>query len=624
MAFGVFLASAFAGNVLPNASFELGLAHWTWQVTDADAFASRPQVEWEESPPDVQEAGGFHGRRCVRVALDERQQLTLRSQWQRLPADQARTFSIHLHAAPQPKTATAPLIEMAIESAQAPANAARGRVRPTANWQRHLLTQPARKARAGETEPVRVALRLRGPQTLWLDAAQLETGVVASGFAPRLPAEVAVTVARRDHWFVAPESPTLVVAVANYDTRRPKSLWEVRLTGRNLDDRQLYQHELAVDTATNIFAVATTGFPGSELGHFTITAELKAVGARDETGLSLVRAIAARPPARASQFGAALPCRREHLDLAARLGARWVRMPLLTQWFVVEPKSDQWQWHDEIVRAAWRRGCEVLGSLDASAHWENGPQDRGARPVEWDNYVRQTVGHYQSLIHAWEVWNEPDQPSLLAGRDTQERLKNYTDLLRRTFATAKEVDPNCVIVGGSLGDPARATELFELGALEAMDVLSLHARPAVRGDDFGFKQPLPEIVTALKRAMRARGAEKPIWITSSAWRVASGYPRQAASQPGAGPLFAPRAAVAVLVRQYAQAMAAGVEKLFCDFARPLGESENDCRAGFVECDNSPTAMAAAYYIVSGLLDGATFLARRDPHPNARVLEFSRF
>ncbi|MCX7824673.1 MAG: endo-1,4-beta-xylanase, partial [Verrucomicrobiae bacterium] len=495
-----FCASSFAGNVLPNASFELGLSHWTWQVTDADAFASRPQVEWEESPPDVQNTGAFHGHRCVRVMLDERQQWTLRSQWQRLPADQARTFSIYLRASLEAQTATTPMVEMAIETAQTSASGARGRVTATANWQRHLLTQPARKAKAGETELARVALRVRGPLTVWLDAAQLEAGVTASGFAPRLPAEVAVTVARHDHWFVAPDPPTLVVAVAGYDTQRPRSLWQVQLTGRSFDDRQVYQRELAVETGTNIFAVATTGFPNTELGHFTVTAKLKAVGAQDETGLNIVRAIAARPPARGSPFGGSLRCRREHLDLADRLGARWVRMPLLTQWFVVEPRSDQWQWHDEIVRAAWRRGREVLGSLDASAYWENGPRDRGARAVEWDNYVRQTVGHYHGLIHAWEVWNEPDQPGLLAGRDTRERLKNYADLLRRAFATAKEVDPNCVIVGGALGDPARAAELLELGALEAMDVLSFHTRPAVPGDDFGFGKPLPEIVAGLKQA----------------------------------------------------------------------------------------------------------------------------
>ncbi len=616
-------APAPAANVLPNSSFELGMCNWTWQTTDADAFHWRPVVEWEDMIPDVREEGAWHGKRCVRLDLAERFRMFIRSPWVRLPADQPRTFSIYLKRDPADTGGIGKEVELRFEPAPgAGAAALTGRVRLPAEWQRFTLTQPA----PAQAEAVRVGLRADGPMKFLFDAAQLESGAQATAFAPRAPVEVAITAASSDHWFVSGETPTLVVAAADYDPKTVEPR-KIRLTARNFDQREVVGRELALNTASNRFAVTLTPFNVREVGNFVAGAELAGQPAvRDETSINVVRPVVMRPPARTSPFGATVRFRRADFDLAEKSGARWLRLPLVTQWFVVEPRRDQWQWFDEALRAVWRRGLEVLGALDASAYWENDKDDRGARPEEWAAYVTQTVRRYRNWIHAWEVWNEPDQPGLLAGATQDETLRNYADLLRRTHAAAREADPHCLIVGGALGDAKLAPKLVQLGALNAMDALSIHARSVSATEDFETqKPPLVETIGAVYAAMRAQGGLKPIWITAAGLRnVGSGF-RDAAGGAPARPAdrqVPPRHAAGFIVRQYALAMSLGVEKLFYDIvAAPTGSEEET--TGFYGDDTAPSMLAVAYATASGLLDAATFLKRHDVGPYSRALEFRR-
>ncbi len=611
-----------AANVLPNASFELGMCAWYWQAADADAFQARAAVEWADLLPDVREDVAWHGQRSVRLTVAEGQRITARSGWLQLPAKQPRTFSVFLKRARTDANAVSGEVELWVESPAGGGRSVVGRVKPTGTWQRFSVTQPAKLA-SGDW--VRVGVRADGRQAMEVDAAQLEAGEQATAFAPRLPAEVAVTAASSDHWFTGEETPTLVAAVAAYDAQGPATR-QVRLTATDYNGREVFTREVTLNMNTNKLPVALAPLTARAFGNFRVRADMAgAVPDHDETQLNVTRPVMMRPPARASAFGATIRLRRSDFDLSEKMGVRWMRLPLVTQWFVVEPKRDQWRWFDEPLRAAWRRGLEVLGALDASAHWENDAQDRGSKPEEWDNYARQTVSHYRRWIHAWEVWNEPDQPGLLAGRNQEDQLKNYVDLLRRTHAAAKEADPACLVVGGALGDARWAPKLIELGALQAMDVLSLHIRPRSAAEDFETMKPsLPELLGSIRAAMLARGGEKPIWITAGGLNnVRSSYADGRADGPWRArrPTTAHDAA-ALLARQYVIAMASGVEKFFYDMAATPTAPDEDA-TGFTESDGSPTAVAAAYATVSGLLDCAAFVKSHDLGAGVRAMEFQR-
>ena len=104
--------AALAANALPNGSFELGMCNWYWQAGDADAFQARAAVEWADLLPDVREEGAWHGQRCVRLVVGERQRLMVRSVWLQLPVKQARTFSVFLKRARTDASAVSGEVEL--------------------------------------------------------------------------------------------------------------------------------------------------------------------------------------------------------------------------------------------------------------------------------------------------------------------------------------------------------------------------------------------------------------------------------------------------------------------------------------------------------------------------------
>jgi hypothetical protein len=128
----------------------------------------------------------------------------------------------------------------------------------------------------------------------------------------------------------------------------------------------------------------------------------------------------------------------------------------------------------------------------------------------------------------------------------------------------------------------------------------------------------------IRSAMRSKGGEKPIRITAGGLNnVSSSYREGRVDGPWrANRATAVRDAAALLARQYAIAMASGVEKFFYDMASSPTASEEGA-TGFTESDGSPTAVAAAYSTASGLLDSGTFLKRHNLGGGTRALEFQR-
>ena len=70
---------------------------------------------------------------------------------------------------------------------------------------------------------------------------------------------------------------------------------------------------------------------------------------------------------------------------------------------------------------------------------------------EFARYVGATVARYKSQVHHWEIWNEPNHPIYWDAPPDQ--LKNYTQLLRLSYAAAKEADPHCLVINGGLTEP---------------------------------------------------------------------------------------------------------------------------------------------------------------------------
>jgi hypothetical protein len=97
-------------------------------------------------------------------------------------------------------------------------------------------------------------------------------------------------------------------------------------------------------------------------------------------------------------------------------GIKWLRKDFY--WDEIEPSQGCFDFskYDKIVTRAEAYGIELLPILDYCARWAtsdpNGPSDIDADkypPKEMSYYkkfVYETVKHFKSDIHCWEIWNE--------------------------------------------------------------------------------------------------------------------------------------------------------------------------------------------------------------------------
>jgi hypothetical protein len=128
-----------------------------------------------------------------------------------------------------------------------------------------------------------------------------------------------------------------------------------------------------------------------------------------------------------------------------------------------------------------------------------------ARHDELAPYVQGVLEHFRDdpRIDGWDLFNEPDNPNpAYAALEIPEKGERALELLRKTFAWAREVDPSQPLtVGvwrGSWSDPAALSELDRL-CLGHSDVISFH--------HYGELGALRGAVEALHRYQR------PLWCT---------------------------------------------------------------------------------------------------------------
>lgn len=224
--------------------------------------------------------------------------------------------------------------------------------------------------------------------------------------------------------------------------------------------------------------------------------------------------------------------RNRELDTAQQSGARWLRVDI--DWSAIEPNQGRFDWTatDRVVRAARDRGLMVLGLLTYTPRWAQdssvGTGDVHSRPASAElfaTFARQSAEHYSGLVTAWEIWNEPNIALFFQPRPD---VAFYADLLRRSYQAIHAVQPQAVVVGGSLAPAvdtpdggriapaAFITELYKKGGGASMDAVSIHpySFPDLPGDgrtaDYNTFQQIPQVHAVMQRF--GDGA-KLLWLT---------------------------------------------------------------------------------------------------------------
>jgi hypothetical protein len=141
---------------------------------------------------------------------------------------------------------------------------------------------------------------------------------------------------------------------------------------------------------------------------------------------------------------------------------------------------------------------------------------------EWGKWVYDVVSEFKQFISIWEIWNEPNLDKFFTGTNPAK----YTAFLKEGYTQAKNADPSCFVLGGSLvfthGDTQRfLKEMYNNGAENYMDALAFHpyCSPLAPADK---NSPNPFVkLKEIKEIMEDYGDTNNIWITEIGWSTSA-------------------------------------------------------------------------------------------------------
>lgn len=195
-----------------------------------------------------------------------------------------------------------------------------------------------------------------------------------------------------------------------------------------------------------------------------------------------------------------------------------------------------WDKYDNIVDLVEHYHLSMLVRLSTPPNWSQPPgtpDSSFAPPADFQDFVDYAVAvaeRYRGRLYYYQVWNEPNLYPEWG--DQTVNAEAYTDLLCRTYAALKAVDPQIVVVTGALGptidlsgvnasDILYLQRMYQAGAGECFDVLSVQGYGLWSGPtDRRLRQVTINYQRHLwiRDVMIAHGdAEKAIWISEAGW-----------------------------------------------------------------------------------------------------------
>ncbi len=276
--------------------------------------------------------------------------------------------------------------------------------------------------------------------------------------------------------------------------------------------------------------------------------------------------------------------------MARDAGVKWSREDFA--WGRIEPQRGQFDWayYDNLLACARRNGITVYAIVGYWTAWTKPYTSEGIE--DYVRFLKVIVQRYQKQIRQWEIWNEPNIFFWDGPKDL------YAQLLTRSYAAIKEIDPEAQVLGLSTAgiDRKFISRMLELQA--PFDVLTIHPYRAHLHDQ-AFIQDLKAVSDLVKLP---DGTRRPVWLTEMGW--ATHTPHNTARQD-----FAPntlRAQAELIARSYLCAIVSGVEpKTFWHDFRNDGDDPIyfEHQMGIVDPDFSPKPAYLAFATLTRALRG---------------------
>lgn len=611
------------GNFLDNGSFETGLSSG-WSMLVHGEGSDRVVVARVETEPEqfgADESTAVAGKKSLKIALRPGQAARLSSPLVTLAGgDRDYVESVSFKSDGYAEAALF-LIDADGKELCPPK-----RLDLSKEWKRLSLSG---KVPAGTS--VRMEIRLSNTQanpdsteSIWVDAAQLEEGKVASDYADAKPVELLLTSSHPGAIFFDQEPAFLdVVTGGNIPPGAVlKGTVEDLLAGtKPLPDLKL--------PATRWTIPADAQHPR---GMFKVRGVVvDSSGRKISSTVEKVFARLPRPreidPER-SYFGCHVTLWPDRLAIMRAVGMRWVRMhdaSSNTLWPNVEASRDKFQFYDRGVDAARAAGFEVLGLLNGAPLWStvkartlsgyfsayNIP-DVPDGMERWGHYVNEIVTHYKGRIHYWEVWNEPwIEEMFFPGTP-----KQYGEMLKVAYGSAKEADPSVQVVAFSVAtckDDNWLREVLKAAGTNSYDIFAHHDyNQALYG---GKPSRAEEIATKYNGIQKEFGEVKPGWNSEGgSGEVVSWYATEDGSLPP------PRFQMTQIVRFNVTQMAAGVHRFFY-YTMHGGKRSGEYGLGALEYDHAISPTLGASAVLASLVDGAAYQGRVELKPKVDAHKF---
>ncbi len=244
--------------------------------------------------------------------------------------------------------------------------------------------------------------------------------------------------------------------------------------------------------------------------------------------VGLLAAIAAigPTPAGALQFGInAHTAKEEALDEVVRGSVGWVRIDF--RWSRVELERDVYDWrrYDALIDRIEERGIRIFATLSSTPAWATrGSEGSGMPddPEEWQEFCYLAASRYRGRVHAWGMWNEPNQKRFWEGL----RSQYIRYILLDGAAAIRAADPGALICGPDLAhlsnsdwDGWLSDVITEAG--HAFDVVTHHlyssfGRASEVIYDLETKPNLPYSSPSVRRLLEDTGwYGRPFWLTET-------------------------------------------------------------------------------------------------------------
>lgn len=248
------------------------------------------------------------------------------------------------------------------------------------------------------------------------------------------------------------------------------------------------------------------------------------------------------------------PAKREQqVQMIADAGFAWIRQQFPWEDIEIHARGDfsdrrndvdgdgqidtisAWDKYDQIVALAESYDLSIMARLDNPPAWSHAAPDvlSTTPPDDLDDFVRYAAAvaeRYRGRIRYYQVWNEPNiYPEW--GDQPVDPLA-YTDMLCRTYAALKAVDPSIVVISGALAPTVSLTgrdlndfiflqRMYDAGAGDCFDVLSVQGYGLNSGPTDQRMRPTTVTFARslyIRDLMVANGdADKAIWISEAAW-----------------------------------------------------------------------------------------------------------